>query len=101
MDAKVAFHPAAAEEFLAAVEYYRAALPELGGRFAQAVQHATDVAATHPEAGSPRGTSEIRRLGVVGFPYDLVYWQRHEVVEVIALAHHRRRPNYWRDRHQE
>ena len=37
---------------------------------------------------------------VVGFPYDLVYWQRHEVVEVIALAHHRRRPNYWRDRHQ-
>ena len=96
----VEFHPAAAEEFLAAVEYYRTALPELGERFYQAVRHATDLAAAHPEAGSPRGTSGVRRLVLVGFPYDLVYWERAEMVEVIALAHHRRRPNYWRDRQQ-
>jgi len=95
---RVAFHPAAAEEFLAAVEYYRAALPELGARFSEAVRHATDVVAAHPEAGSPRGSSEVRRLLVVGFPYDLVYWQRGEMIEIIAVAHHRRRPNYWRDR---
>ena len=100
MGAHVAFHPAAAEEFLAAVDYYRAALPELGERFAAAVRHATDVVAAHPDAGSPRGTSVVRRLVVIGFPYDLVYWQRGETVEIIALAHHRRRPNYWRDRRQ-
>ena len=97
---KVAFHPAAAEEFLAAVEYYRGALPELGGRFAEAIRHATDVVAAHPEAGSPRGSGGVRRLVVVGFPYDLVYWQRAEMIEIIALAHHRRRPNYWRERQQ-
>jgi toxin ParE1/3/4 len=95
---RVAFHPAAAEEFLAAVEYYRAALPELGQRFSQAVRHATELAAERPEAGSSRGASDVRRLVVVGFPYDLVYWRRADVLEVIALAHHRRRPNYWRDR---
>jgi len=94
----VAFHPAAAEEFVAAVEYYEAALPGLGRRLYEAVRHATELASQHTAAGSPRASNGIRRLLLVGFPYDLVYRRRDEVVEVIALAHHRRRPNYWRDR---
>lgn len=95
---RVEFHPAAAAEFHAAVEYYEAALPELGRRFYQAARHASELASEHPEAGSPRAPSGVRKIVVVGFPYDLVYWRRDEVVEVIALAHHRRRPNYWLDR---
>ena len=95
---RVAFHPAAAAELLAAVEYYEGALPGLGRRFYEAARHATDVALAHAEAGSVREPGNVRRLLLVGFPYDLVYRRRDEVIEVIALAHHRRRPNYWRDR---
>ena len=95
---RVAFHPDAADEFRVAVEYYEGALPGLGRRFYHAVRHATDLVAEYPEAGSPRGRTGARQLLVVGFPYDVVYWRRGEVAEVIALAHHRRRPNYWRDR---
>lgn len=35
---KLEFHPAASEEFIAAVEYYEAALPGLGRRFLLAVR---------------------------------------------------------------
>ena len=95
---KVTFHPAAAEEFRVAAGYYDDVLPELGRRFYEAVRHAADLVAQYPDAGSPRTRTGARQLLIVGFPYDLVYWRRGEEVEVLALAHHRRRPNYWRER---
>ena len=39
-----------------------------------------------------------RRLMVDGFPYDVVYRAHVDAIEVLALAHHRRRPGYWRRR---
>ena len=95
---RVTFHPDAADEFHSAAEYYDEVLPGLGRRFYEAVRHAADLVANYPDAGSPRARTVARQLVVVGFPYDLVYWRRGEEVEVIALAHHRRRPNFWRDR---
>jgi hypothetical protein len=32
------------------------------------------------------------------FPFFVVFVQTGEHVVVLALAHHRRKPNYWRDR---
>lgn len=93
---KLQFHPAAAEEFAAAVEYYEAAVPGLGNRFLLAVREAADVAVEHPETGRKRGAA--RRLGVPGFPYDIAYHVRDGIVEVLAVAHHHRRPGYWRRR---
>jgi plasmid stabilization system protein ParE len=90
------FHPDAAEEFGAAVEYYEAAVSGLGNRFLLAVRQATDLILADPEIGRPRGIA--RRFGVPGFPYDVAYRVRAEVVEVLAIAHHHRRPGYWRAR---
>ncbi len=90
------FHPAARDEFVAAAEYYEAAVSGLGGRFQVAVQRTTEIALAHPEAGSLRlGT---RRLPVSGFPYDVVYRVRGASLEVLAVVHHHRRPGYWRER---
>lgn len=35
---------------------------------------------------------------VSGFPYDIVYRVTTADLEVLAVAHHRRRPGYWRRR---
>ncbi len=40
----------------------------------------------------------IRRAGVHRFPYALLYFEQPEVVRVLAIAHERRRPGYWRGR---
>lgn len=91
------FHPAARDEFLAAAEYYETAVPGLGGRFLVAVTRATDIVLQHPAVGGRRG-DRARQLIVTGFPYDVVYMLHHDVVSILAVAHHHRRPGYWRDR---
>ena len=94
---RLEFHPEARDEFVAAADYYNAAVPVLGDRFLLAVQRTTDMVLRHPTAGTQRGAT-ARRLLVIGFPYDVVYQVRGDLVEVLAVAHQRRRPNYWRRR---
>lgn len=40
----------------------------------------------------------IRRAAVRGFPYRIVYTVGAESIEVLAFAHDKRKPGYWRDR---
>jgi toxin ParE1/3/4 len=91
------FHPEARDEFIAAATYYNAAVPGLGDRFLLAVRRTTDMILRHPTAGTPR-TAKARRVLVSGFPYDVVYQAREDAIEVLAVAHQRRRPGYWRER---
>lgn len=94
---RLEFHPEARDEFVAAAEYYNAAVPGLGDRFLLAVRRTTDVVLRHPTAGPLRKAS-ARRVLVTGFPYDVVHQVRGDVVDVLAVAHQRRRPGYWRKR---
>ncbi len=93
---KVEFHPDAAEEFAATAVYYNGERYGLGHRFRDAVVNAIDRIGQFPQIGRPG--ARWRRLQVAGFPYDLVYRVRGDVLEVLALAHHRRRPGYWKAR---
>ena len=38
---------------------------------------------------------DIRRYRVPGFPYNILYRQVGTDVEVLVVAPHRRRPDYW------
>jgi hypothetical protein len=40
----------------------------------------------------------LRRVRLDRFPYSIVYRRSADVLVIIALAHHRRRPAYWRGR---
>ena len=93
----VPFLPAAREEFLAAAQHYDAAVPGLGHEFIAAVEQAVARIAAFPEFGSPHlmGT---RRVVLRRFPFSVVYLPEPEAVLVVAVAHHSRRPGYWRDR---
>lgn len=90
------FHPAAQDEFVATVMFYEAARPGLGEQFRDAVQVVLDHILAHLEIGAERRGA--RRLIVAGFPYDIVYRETNSALEVLAVAHHRRRPGYWRQR---
>jgi toxin ParE1/3/4 len=93
----VPFLPAAREEFLAAAHHYDTAAPGLGHDFIAAVERAVARIAAFPEHGSPHlmGT---RRVVLRRFPFSVVYLLEPEAVLVVAVAHHSRRPGYWRDR---
>ena len=93
----VAFHPEAQAEFIAAARFYEAQAQNLGLDFISAVEATYRRLVTFPESGRPFG-SRLRRVLVPGFPYGLIYHPAPDRVFVVAVAHVRRRPGYWRSR---
>lgn len=92
----------AAEEAIEAAAWYEQERAGLGAEFAQAIDAAIDLLADEivpltamPGAPGARGA---KRLVLKRFPYDIVILERPEEFLVVAVAHHSRRPGYWRDR---
>ena len=94
---RVIFHPEAEAEFLAAARFYDAQTPGLGVDFVAEVRRATQTLADHPELGH-RFSRRLRRLLVHRFPYGLLYRVESDKIFIVAVAHLRRRPGYWRRR---
>jgi toxin ParE1/3/4 len=93
----VIFHPLAEQESIDAVSYYEEQETELGLEFLEEVEHAVNFLTRYPEAGANvRGG--IRRLTLPKFPYSLLYRVLEEQIRILAVAHHRRKPQYWSDR---
>ena len=84
-------------EIIAEVVYYPRLEAELGARFLEAVQDATARALAFPQAGSP-AQSGTRRVYLKDFPFALIYRSDDQGITIYALAHHARRPGYWRNR---
>jgi toxin ParE1/3/4 len=93
----VRFLPAARAELRWAVERYNAETPGVGAALAAEVERAAQRIVEFPQLGSPYlvGT---RRVILRRFPFSVVYRVEGEDVVIVALAHHRRRPGYWRNR---
>jgi len=91
------FVAAARLEFLAEVIYYSEAQAGLGVRFTAALEEAAARALAFPLSGSPF-RSNTRRVLVKDFPFSLIYRPEPEGVVIFAVAHHARRPYYWRSR---
>jgi plasmid stabilization system protein ParE len=93
----VRFHPAAAQEVESAYAWYAARNPSAAHGFREELRHAVDAVAHNPLTW-PRYRRRARRYVFPRFPFSLVYRLRGDVVEVLAIAHGRRRPGYWRSR---
>src|SRR2546428_1437957 len=95
--AAVRFHPAAAQEAESAYDWYAARDRFAAHGFREELRNAVDAVASNPHTW-PRHGSRARRYVFPRFPFSLVYRLRGNEVEVIAVAHGRRRPGYWRSR---
>ena len=62
--------------------------------FADAMDQALDLLKRFPELGET-GARNTRMLPLHSFPYSLIYRLQVDVIRVIAVAHHSRRPGYW------
>ena len=91
---KVRFLPAAEIELLKEVTYYSKAHTGTGIRFQAAIEAAVSRAATHPLGGAP-SFKETRSALVKGFPFSVVYRPSEQELLVVAIAPHRKRPQYW------
>ena len=92
------FDPAARRELDEAADFYDAEDPGLGLAFLDAAERAFEQIQAFPES-SPISLAPVRTKVLSAFPFSVIYWVTDdEVIIVLALAHHRRRPEYWRGR---
>jgi len=89
------FHPAAEAEFLESVAFYESRQPGLGAaylaEFESAMKHVCDSPHRYPIELEP----DIRRIHMNRFPFPVLYREKSGVIQVLAAAHQRRRPQYW------
>jgi len=87
-------------EIRAEIRWYENERTGLGDRLWSEIQDVTALIADHPKVGStvPSTKGSVRRFPLGRFPFFLVYREREDHIEIIALAHSRREPNYWRSR---
>ncbi len=91
------FHPEAEAEFLAAIEFYADKSSALGERFYQEIRRlVAEIEAAPRRHGAWRhGT---RRHRARRFPYVVIFAERPDRLQLVAVAHVKRHPDYWRKR---
>ena len=89
------FNPAARIEYLEHVAYYESRQPGLGARYLAAFDAAMVKVCEASHRYKVEFPPDIRRYRVPGFPYNILYRQVGVDREVLVIAPHRRRPDYW------
>lgn len=80
-----------------AVAYYNQRNVHAAQRFVDAVRAGEQTLLDFPERAYSLG-GKLRVLRVARFPYSLVYRPIESDILIIAGAHHKRRPAYWKSR---
>lgn len=84
-------------ELYDAASFYDAECPGLGADFINDVMSAIEWIEMHPEhCILLRG--RVRRKLLKNFPYSLMYSIRENEIRILAVAHQKRRPFYWKHR---
>jgi toxin ParE1/3/4 len=91
------FHPDARAEANAAFEYYRYESPRAALKFDDELNKAYRALRRFPRmcATYLHGT---RRVLLDRFPFSVVFRERLDDTQIIAVAHAKRRPGYWTKR---
>jgi toxin ParE1/3/4 len=89
--------PEAKEEAIQAREWYEEQNSIAAERFVEELEAAFEVISRRPRA-SPFYERPFRFLSLKKFPYLVIYRERGQEIEIMAVAHARRAPGYWKDR---
>jgi toxin ParE1/3/4 len=99
---QVLLAPGARDELREARSWYEDAQPGLGDDLLAAVETTIGHILRWPELAPrlliPGSSRQVRRAPLRRFPFGVVYVVIDDTLWVLAIAHTRRRPLYWRDR---
>jgi len=87
----------AAEELTEASQFYESKSAGLGTDFLDAVQQTVDVLRRQPLIGQEVGMG-LRKALTHTFPFTIIYSPEEKEILIVAVAHQRRKPGYWRGR---
>ena len=89
------FHPAAEAEHLESVAFYESKQAGLGAAYLAEFENVMSRVCGGPQRYPIEREPDIRRILMTRFPFTVLYREKDGVVQILAVAHHRRRPQYW------
>jgi plasmid stabilization system protein ParE len=93
----IEFHPAALEEAEAARDWYAERSLVASKAFISELIHAVEQLAEAPDRW-PQYEAGTRRYVFPRFPFSLIYRILDRKIQIVAVAHVKRKPEYWKDR---
>jgi plasmid stabilization system protein ParE len=94
---KIAFLPTAQNELDDAFSWYEEQAVGLGYEFLDEIDKSLRLIASYPEL-QPLVDKKVRRCLANRFPYGIFYGVAGSTIIVVAVAHLKRKPAYWRSR---
>lgn len=95
---KLVIVPAALDELQAAANFYAShASRALADAFISEFERAAHLILSNPQLG-PVWRNSRHRFALRRFPYHLIYQITLDELRIVAVAHQKRRPGYWRTR---
>ena len=91
------FHPEAESEMMEAAIYYESQQTDLGKRFLSSIQNAL----THIQINTmlyPIVHLDVRKCLSTDFPFNILFREKKEHIEIVAVMHQHRHPDYWKNR---
>jgi toxin ParE1/3/4 len=99
---KLVLHPSADAEITEALEYYQLRNAKIASDFYRAYLRTRQLVCDNPQRYPVIRMPGIRKHSMMQFPYNLIYRvitiEDEPCLQILAIAHHKRRPYYWRQR---
>ena len=93
----IRFHPEAESEMIDAAAWYEAKQVGLGRRYLTSLQDAINRIELNPEL-FPIVDGDVRRCLAKTFPFGILFRVEPNLIEITAVMHLHRDPDYWRTR---
>ncbi len=90
-------HPQAQKELEQTVLFYKKQKADLEKRFIEALEDAINRVCRNPLLYR-KVDNQVRKCRLLHFPYALLFRQRLDQIEIIAVMHLRKEPGYWQSR---
>jgi plasmid stabilization system protein ParE len=90
-------HPSALLDLRSAVMWYLERSQAAAERFVDEVDHSIELIIESPNMW-PAGLDGTRKFVLSRFPYAIVYREKLVSIEILAIAHGHRNPDYWKNR---
>jgi hypothetical protein len=92
------FHPAAEAEHLESVAYFESKKAGLGASYLAEFERVMGIVCETPHRYPVEMDPDVRRIRMKKFPFAILFRDASGTVQVLAVAHNRRRPQYWLSR---
>ncbi len=97
----IVIHSEAKRELDKAMEYYEKQKRGLGLDLLSEIEQVLEKIKINPNLGKSYTIKSLRYCVIRRFPYLIFYTELEAFIWVVAIAHGKRRPNYWQKRNLE